>query len=147
MRSFRSILAATGLAAALAIGVGPAVAHHSFGHYAMDKTTEIEGVVSKWEWSNPHCWLFVDVAQPEGPPVTYGFELSSPGELLRRGWKRTSIKVGDKLKVSFRPMKDGTPAGLLARAVDAVTGKPIAGGAAANGSSPTGGPALPATPQ
>jgi hypothetical protein len=119
MSSFRSILAASCLAAAVAIGVGPAFAHHSFGHYAMEKTSEIQGVVSKWEWSNPHCWLFVDVTGADGKVVTYGFELQSPGELLRRGWKRNSVKVGDKLKVAYRPMKDGTPAGLMVKVTDA----------------------------
>jgi hypothetical protein len=119
MRPFRSILAASCLALAATFGAAPALAHHSFGHYAMDKSAEIEGVVSQWEWSNPHCWLFVDVASPGGKPVTYGFELRSPGELIRGGWKRTSIQVGDKVKVMYRPMKDGTPAGLLVRATDA----------------------------
>jgi Family of unknown function (DUF6152) len=124
MSSVRSILAASCLAAAVAVGVGPAFAHHSFGHYAMDKTSEIQGVVSKWEWSNPHCWLFVDVTGADGKVVTYGFELQSVGELLRRGWKRNSVKVGDKIKVAFRPMKDGAPAGLMVRTTDA-SGKVI----------------------
>jgi len=81
----------------------------------MGETTEIEGVVSKFEWSNPHCWLFVDVAK-DGKTVTYGFELQSVGEMLRRNWKKTTVKPGDKLKVKFRPMRDGTPAGLLVSA-------------------------------
>jgi hypothetical protein len=118
MRLARSILAGLCLAVAANISVAPAVAHHSFGHYAMDKTAEIQGVVSKWEWANPHCWLFVDVVK-DGKTVTYGFELSSPGEMLRAGWKRTSIKVGEKVTVAFRPMKDGTPAGLMTSTKDA----------------------------
>lgn len=124
MGPFRSILAAACLAAAAVTGASPAIAHHSFGHYAMDKTSEIQGVVSKWEWSNPHCWLFVDVTGADRKVVTYGFELQSPGELLRRGWKRNSIQVGETLKVAFRPMKDGTPAGLMVRTTDA-SGKVI----------------------
>jgi hypothetical protein len=133
MRPVHTVFAAACAAGLLTLAAAPAVAHHSFGHYAMDKTAEIEGVVSKWEWGNPHCWLFVDVAAA-GKTTTYGFELQSPGELMRRGWKRTSIKHGDKLKVQFRPMKDGTPAGLMARVTDAqgkVIGNasPNAGGA------------------
>lgn len=123
MRPIRSILAASGLFAALLVSPLPAAAHHSFGHYNMTKTSEIEGVVSKWEWGNPHCWLFVDVAAG-GATTTYGFELRSPGELMRGGWKRTSVRPGDKVKVSYRPMKDGTPAGLMVRVFDS-TGKPI----------------------
>ena len=82
----------------------------------MNKMSEIEGKVSKFEWSNPHCWLFVDVASSNGAPVTYGFELQSVGEMLRRNWKKTTVKPGDQLKVKFRPMRDGTPAGLLVSA-------------------------------
>jgi hypothetical protein len=118
VRAIQSIVAAAGFAAALAISVaaGPAFAHHSFGHYDMEKTAEIEGTVNKFEWSNPHCWLFVDVAAANGAPVTYGFELQSVGEMLRRGWKKTSVKGGDRLKVKYRPMRDGTPGGLLVTA-------------------------------
>jgi Family of unknown function (DUF6152) len=117
VRSIKSIAAVAGLSAALVLGVTavPASAHHSFGQYEMSKVSEIEGTVNKFEWSNPHCWLFVDVAAANGgAPVTYGFELQSVGEMLRRGWKKTSVKPGEKVKVKFRPMRDGTPAGLMA---------------------------------
>jgi len=139
MKPIQSLLAASGFAATLALCAIPAAAHHSFGHYNMIRTSEIEGVISKWEWGNPHCWLFVDVAAG-GKTTTYGFELQSPGELMRRGWKRTSIKPGDKVKVAFRPMKDGTPAGLMVRVSDSA-GKLI-------GNPPPGPPPgpLPATP-
>lgn len=82
----------------------------------MEKISEIEGTVHKYEWTNPHCWLFVDVPAADGKAVTYGFELSSVGEMLRRGWKKTSVKYGETIKVKFRPMRDGTPAGLLVSA-------------------------------
>jgi hypothetical protein len=105
-------------AAVLAFGfvTVPVFAHHSFGHYEMSKVSEIEGEVSKFEWSNPHCWLFVDVTPKGGAAVTYGFELQSVGEMLRRGWKKTTMKPGEKVKIKFRPMRDGTPAGLLVSA-------------------------------
>ena len=82
----------------------------------MTKVSEIEGTVHRYEWSNPHCWLFVDVTSADGTPVTYGFELSSVGEMLRRGWKKTTVRYGEKVKVKYRPMVDGTPAGLLVSA-------------------------------
>jgi hypothetical protein len=111
-----SAVAALFIASLAAIVAAPALAHHSFGHYDMTKLSEIEGTVHRYEWSNPHCWLFLDVTSAEGAPVTYGFELSSVGEMLRRGWKKTSVKYGEKVKVKFRPMVDGTPAGLLVSA-------------------------------
>ncbi|HYM34813.1 MAG TPA: DUF6152 family protein [Steroidobacteraceae bacterium] len=118
MRTIKSAQFAAVLATSLAIGIVPvpAFAHHSFGHYAMEKVVEIEGTVNKFEWSNPHCWLFVDVASADGAPVTYGLELQSVGEMLRRGWKKTIVKYGDKVKIKFRPMRDGTPGGLLVSA-------------------------------
>lgn len=115
MRSIRSAWLVVCLCAAVigSVVTVPALAHHSFGHYDMEKTAEIEGTVRKYEWTNPHCWLFVDVPSSSGEAVTYGFELSSVGEMLRRGWKKTSVKYGDTVKVKFRPMRDGTPAGLM----------------------------------
>src|ERR1700759_3090526 len=104
----RLMLSMVVLVAAIA---GPAFAHHSFGRYDMTATSEIDGVVNKFEWSNPHSWLFVDVTTKDAV-VTYGFELQSVGELLRRGWHKTIVKPGEKLKVKFRPLRDGTPAGL-----------------------------------
>jgi Family of unknown function (DUF6152) len=117
VRSIKSVLVVAALSAVFAVSVVvPALAHHSFGRYEMTKSSEIEGTVHKFEWSNPHCWLFVDVASANGDTVTYGFELQSVGEMLRRGWKRTALKSGDKVKIKFRPLRDGTPAGLLTSA-------------------------------
>ncbi len=138
-------LAAAGLAAALTwIAPCEASAHHSFGFYDMNKSAEIDGVVSQFEWANPHCWLFVAVNSPSGPAVTYGFEMRSPGEMLRAGWKKNSIKVGDKIKVSFRPMRDGSHAGLLTSAKDAsgaFIGRAPPAGPPTTGAPPTGAPA------
>ena len=118
------IVAVVGMAVAGSIAAAPSTAHHSFGRYDMTKTSGIEGAVRKFEWSNPHCWLFVDVASADGASVTYGFEMQSVGEMMRRGWKKTSVKPGDKVKVSFRPLRDGAPAGLITSVNDA-DDKPI----------------------
>lgn len=95
----------------------PAQAHHSFGFYDMRKTAQIHGVVAKYEWSNPHSWLFVTVDLPAGQTV-YGFEMVSVGEMLRRGWARNSVKTGDSITVTFHPMRDGTHNGMLISARD-----------------------------
>ena len=115
MRPIRSMGAVAGLAAALAwsVGMAPVFAHHSFGLFDMSKSSEIDGTVMKLEWSNPHCWLFVMVVSPEGAQVPYGFELTSVGEMIRRGWTKTVLKPGDKVKVKFHPVRDGRPAGYI----------------------------------
>lgn len=139
MSASRPLLITASLAVALALCAGamPILAHHSFGRYDMSKTASIEGTVNKFEWSNPHCWLFVDVPE-EGKAITYGFEMTSVGEMLRRGWTKTSLRPGDKVKVSFRPMRDGTPAGLhmTTDREGALVGKPIRAPGAADSPRP-----------
>jgi hypothetical protein len=89
-------------------------AHHSFGLFDMSKTAEIEGTVVKLEWSNPHCWLFIESGpSSEAAAVNYGFEMTSVGEMIRRGWTKISVKPGDKIKVTYHPVRDGRPAGYM----------------------------------
>ena len=132
--------AAAAFAAAVTCGA-PAMAHHSFAMFDMAKSSTIEGTVQKFEWSNPHCWLFVVVPGDKGG-TSYGFEMQSVGELLRRGWTKTTFKVGDKVKIQFHPLKDGTPAGQLTSAWDGqgkLLGRPIGGGPPGGEGPPPGG--------
>jgi uncharacterized protein DUF6152 len=115
MRPIRSLGAIALLAAALScFGVSPLFAHHSFGLFDMSKTAEIEGTVVKLEWSNPHCWLFIESGpSADAAAVNYGFEMTSVGEMIRRGWTKISLKPGDKIKVTYHPVRDGRPAGYM----------------------------------
>jgi Family of unknown function (DUF6152) len=116
MRPIRSIGAVAVLAAALSssVGIAPVLAHHSFGLFDMNKTAEIEGTIIRFEWSNPHCWLFLTSGpSSDAEVVNYGFEMTSVGEMIRRGWTKTSVKPGDKVKVTFHPVRDGRPAGYM----------------------------------
>jgi hypothetical protein len=115
MRRIRSIGALAVLAAALSFSVAapPVFAHHSFGLFDMSKTAEVEGTIVKLEWSNPHCWLFLASGPSDTAPVNYGFEMTSVGEMTRRGWTKTSVKPGDKVKVTYHPVRDGRPAGYM----------------------------------
>ena len=110
-RSIWSVAVLTALT--LGFGVAPVLAHHSFGLFDMSKTSEVEGTVIKLEWSNPHCWLFIMVASPDSAEVSYGFELTSVGEMVRRGWTKIAVKPGDKVKVKYHPVRDGRPAGYM----------------------------------
>jgi hypothetical protein len=61
----------------------------------------------------------VDVTSPDGANVTYGFEMTSVGEMIRRGWNKSVLKEGDKVKLKFHPVRDGRPAGYLMTAMTA----------------------------
>jgi hypothetical protein len=115
MRPRRSIGTLAVLVASLSFSVAapPVFAHHSFGLFDMSKTTEISGTIVKLEWSNPHCWLFLASGPSDAEAVNYGFEMTSVGEMTRRGWTKTSVKPGDKVKVTYHPVRDGRPAGYM----------------------------------
>jgi Family of unknown function (DUF6152) len=135
--------AALALGAICVLGIAPAYAHHSFAMFDVTKTSVIEGTVGRFEWSNPHSWLFVVAAGPDGADTTYGFEMSSVGELLRRGWTKTAVRPGDIIKVSFHPFRDGSPAGQYMNAWTGdgtLIGKPMGGPPGGPGGNEGGGP-------
>ena len=103
------------MAAVLACCMNSAVsAHHSAApvfDLAAEKT--VTGVVKQVDWTNPHIWVWIDVLNPSGQVETYGFEGMSPNYLARRGWTKTSLQTGNRITVTFRPLKDGRPGGMF----------------------------------
>lgn len=97
---------------------GYASAHHSTAMYDATKPLTLRGVVKQFRWINPHVFVFVSVEAPAGeePPV-WVFEASSPGNLTRLGWSRQSLPAGERVAVTFNPIRDGSNAGLC-RKVD-----------------------------
>lgn len=97
-------------AAVLAMTAFRAEAHHAFiAQYDPAGTVTLTGVVVKVEWLNPHAYFYVDVTdENSGDVVTWACELTSPVGLMRRGWTRNSLAIGDVVVVEGAPSRDGS---------------------------------------
>ncbi len=135
----------------LAIGLGvaamPALAHHSFAaEYDNKKPVDLTGTVTKVEWMNPHARFYLDVKDDAGKVTNWEFELGSPNGLMRQGWTRNSMKIGDTVNVQGSLAKDGSNLA-NARTVKLSDGRRLfAGSASETGREETpGAPAAPAS--
>jgi hypothetical protein len=102
------------MAAALALGVyffsESVLAHHAFAaEFDANKPVTLVGKVTKIEWLNPHTWIHMDVTGKDGKVVPWRIEGGAPNALMRRGWNRNSIKVGEQITVDGFLAKDGSP--------------------------------------
>jgi hypothetical protein len=111
------------VAAALVAGSAHVFAHHSFSSFNTEVEKTITGTVNRFEWTNPHTWIWVDVTE-NGKVVTWGVEGMSPNYLSRRGWSKNTFKPGDKVSLTVRPMRNGSPGGMFVRGILA-DGKPV----------------------
>ena len=89
----------------------PAYVHHSGAMFDLTREVTIKGTVTEFHWTNPHSSFKVSVPNPDGTQSVWGLEMNSPNNLVRAGWKRSTIKPGDKVTVMVRPLRDGTPGG------------------------------------
>lgn len=96
------------VAGLVAVGV-PAMAHHSFAMFDQTKITELKSVaVEQFQWSNPHVFVVV-----KSGGERYTLECNSPSNMTRAGWKFNTIKAGDKIDITFYPLRNGKPGGAL----------------------------------
>ena len=103
-------LAAVVAVAGLLVAARPVAAHHAFAaEFDADKPVKLTGAVTKIEWTNPHAWFYVDVTDETGKVTNWGLELGSPNGLMRAGWTRNSMKIGDVVTVEASRAKSGTP--------------------------------------
>ena len=101
-----------GFCAVLAIGVllvsRSGVAHHSGSAFDLDHPVTLKGTVTKFEWSNPHVFIALDVKDDKGNVEQWRVEGNSPNMLVRTGWKREMIRTGDQILVNGAPAKNGS---------------------------------------
>ncbi len=122
-------------ALALVVGIGlsiaahPLRAHHSFAaEFDAAKPFSLTGTVTKVVWSNPHAWVYFDVADESTKrTTTWAVELNSPNALMRAGWKRDTLKLGDVVTIEGSLAKDGSPTG-NARSVTTAAGQKLFAG-------------------
>ena len=102
-------------AAALATGLlaGGASAHHSFAMFDSSQHRLIEGVVTEWNYNNPHSWLMVEAPGPDGAPVTWSFEGAAIVHAARQGENGKSYVKGERVRIVMHPLRDGRNAGAL----------------------------------
>ena len=103
--------------ALLALTGAQAAAHHSAAMFDHEVELTLEGTVTRFDYVNPHSWLYVNVENEDGSVTEWGFELDAPPRLRRIGVSPNFWREGDRVTVKTNPLKDGRPAGHLAGAL------------------------------
>jgi hypothetical protein len=114
------------LASLVALGMGlatlmawPVAAHHSTAAFNNSQVVRIDGTVTQFRWTNPHASIKLEGTAKGGPDGLWTVEMTAPNVLINEGWKRTSVKPGDKVVMFVNPLKaavtlnDGSTGGLF----------------------------------
>jgi uncharacterized protein DUF6152 len=91
-----------------------ALAHHGTSRYDLTKTITLSGVVTGFEWGNPHCLVHLDVTGGDGQVQHWTIELSSPFSMSHAGWNKDTLRTGDKVIAETHPASNGIPLGISA---------------------------------
>ena len=105
--------------------IAPAFAHHSPAAFEAQKTITLTGTVKEFRWQNPHTWIEVNVPDDKGQQVLWAFELTSPTYLVRAGWKSNTLKPGDKVTITGRPLKSGEVGSAIFTSVTLADGRTL----------------------
>jgi hypothetical protein len=136
-RRLKYQLLAFAAGATVAAASGAAYAHHSFAMFDADSKMTLDGVVTEFQWTNPHAWIMLTVANTEGRAEPWAIELGGPSGLARQGWRPKTLTPGMPVSVTIHPLLDGTDGGqfmALKLSDGTQLGNP-------NGREPGGGPA------
>ena len=115
----------------LAMAAAPAVrAHHAFAaEFDANKPVKLTGAVTKFEWTNPHAWIYIDAKDEKGQVASWGFELAAASGLMRSGWTRFSLKAGDVVTIEGTRAKNGSNNANAQTVIVARTGQKLFAGA------------------
>jgi hypothetical protein len=102
--------------ALLLLGI-PLWAHHGNAAYDDKNPITIKGNVTEFAWVNPHVQIYLDVKDDKGGVVHWSVETYSPGKLVRAGWTKEIVKVGDQVSINLIPARNGSPVGFLHKLV------------------------------
>ena len=127
MRAFQ-ILVLTVAVVTLAASTAPA--HHSFAaEFDRQRPTKMTGTVTKVLWQNPHTFFYIDVKDEKtGKVANWGIEMGSPNILMRNGWRRDSMKIGEVVTVEGHLAKDNSNTANASTVVLAASGKRLFAG-------------------
>lgn len=89
----------------------PVMAHHSDAMFAREQVRELSGTVKEFQFTNPHAWVQLDVADADGKVTEWSLEWGSPNQLGRQGIRPSTFKPGAEVVIRTNPMRDGTPGG------------------------------------
>jgi len=106
MRQFASGLIALGLV----LTPVPSFAHHSTAMYNMANPVTVTGVVKRFEWTNPHAFIYLEVKDENGKTTEWSVEMMSLNHLKSYGWTHATVKPGDVISCTGGAAKSGDPA-------------------------------------
>jgi hypothetical protein len=113
----------------LLLAARPIVAHHAFSaEFDMSKPVKLTGPVTKFDWTNPHAWIYIDAKDESGKVANWGFELGGASGLMRQGWTRFTLKPGDVVTIEGSRAKNGSNNANAQTVIVASTGQKLFAG-------------------
>ena len=103
-------------AAVLLASAAPAGAPHSNARFDAQQNKQLDGVVSDFKWTNPHSYIEVMVTDDKGQAQKWGVECGSPSQMVKAGWRSSTLKPGDHVVVTIHPLRSGELGGSFVNA-------------------------------
>lgn len=113
----KRLMTGIALVCGLLIASFPLFAHHGNAEFDIGKRVTVKGTVTRWSWSNPHCFLTFDVKGDNGAVTQWIVETQPPRSITAGGFSQKTFKPGDEVTITLEPVKNGRPLGRMLEAV------------------------------